>query len=205
MEGGEDLRGKGRKRRALGLDTVQIVVIFGVQVWGRLRAGMEEGLGQDFMAGGEELGFGGQEAILALPLGGGHKAVDRIRIPGRLHFTEIADQAVFHPGAFEDLVDVICGLGFGRGNLNLGQGLVELEEIALAQVVVQAPSGLGDFFLEMFLMPVQGRGAGPVLPAEGFKSAVTGQEGLVNGLEVGVGADGAFHKTVFRFQFSVFG
>jgi hypothetical protein len=30
------------------------------------------------------------------------------------------------------------------------------------------------------------------LPAEGCKSAVTGQEGLVDGLEVGVGADGAF-------------
>ncbi len=125
---------------------ISIVVIFVIQVGGRLRAGVEEGIGQDFMAGGEELGFGGQEAVLALPLGGGHKAVDRIRIPGRLHFTEIADQAVFHPGAFEDLVDVICGLGFGRGDLNLCQGLVELEEIALAQIVPRDVFRPGAFF-----------------------------------------------------------
>ena len=80
MEGGEDLRRKGRKRRALGLDTVQIVVIFGVQVGGRLRAGVEEGLGQDFMAGGEELGFGGQEAVLALPVRLEAGAIEEVKV-----------------------------------------------------------------------------------------------------------------------------
>ena len=95
----------------------------------------------------------GRRQSWLLPLGGGHQAVGRSRIPGRLHFTEIAGSGGFSPGAFEDLVNVIWSLGFGRGDLNLGQGLVELEEQPWAQVAVQAPAGLADF-LQMFLMPV---------------------------------------------------
>jgi hypothetical protein len=43
--------------------------------------------------------------------------------------------------------------------------------------VIQLPAGLGYFFLEMIPMPVQGRGAGAELPAEGLQGAGAGQGG----------------------------
>ena len=71
--------------------------------------------------------------------------------------------------------------------------------------------GPASFGLEVFFMAEDGREAGAVLPAEGLVGGVAGQEGLVDGLVLGMGADGAFHMRLRfsvsknSFQFSVFG
>ena len=52
-------------------------------------------------------------------------------------------------------------------------------------------------------MAVDGREAGAVLSAQGLIGGVAGQEGVVDGLALGVSADGAFHINS-GLQFAVF-
>jgi hypothetical protein len=107
-----------------------IFVISEVRVGGRLRAGVEKGDGQGLVAGGQEVRVGGQEDVPAGPLGRGHETVDRVRVPGRVHFAEVADKPVAHPGGLEDLIDVVFGLGFPGGVFDPVQKIVEFKEKA---------------------------------------------------------------------------
>ena len=133
---------------------------------------------------------GGQEAVLGIPLGGGNKAVDRID-PRAPPFGDLVDNPAFHLGAFEDLVDVSAAW-LPTALSTSARRLVELEETALAQVVLQTLAGLGDFFLEMFLMPVQGREAGPYCRLRASRVPLPARRAWSMAWSRGWVADGAF-------------
>jgi hypothetical protein len=163
-------------------------------VRGKVRAGEEEFVGQGLVAGGQEVRVGGQQAILGGPLGRGHEAIDRGTIPESLHFAEVADEPVAHPGGLEDLVDVVFGGGFLGGLVDAVQEVVELEMIVPLQIVFETKNGQVYFLYQVLLMPEEGRDAKAELLAEGFKRTASGQEMLVDGLELRVGTGFTLHN-----------
>jgi hypothetical protein len=160
---------------------------------GRHRAGEKKFVGQGLVSGCEERGVGGQQAILGGPLGRGHEAIDRGTIPESLHFAEVADEPVAHPGGLEDLVDVVFGGGFLGGLFDPVQEVVELEMIVPLQIVFETQNGQVNFLHQVLLMPEEGGDAEAELLAEGFKRTAAGQEMLVDGLALGVGTGFTLH------------
>ena len=158
----------------------------------RLRAGEEGVVGQGLVDAGDDPGVGGQQAVLGSPLGGGNQAVDRIELQGHLHLVDLVNNPAAHMGAFENLVDVAVSFSSPDGALDMVQKGVELEEATLGLAVLETLAGPAHFFLKVLLMAKKGGDAGAVLLTEGRKGSVFGQEGLVDGLALGMVTDGAF-------------
>ena len=158
----------------------------------RLRAGEESVVGQGLVDAGDELGGGGQQAVLGSPLGGGNQAVDRIELQGHLHLVDLVNNPAAHMGAFENLVDIAVSFSSPDGALDMVQKGVELEEAALGLAVLETLAGPAHFFLKVLLMAKKGGDAGAVDFAEGLIGGVAGQEGEVQVLALGMVADGAF-------------
>ena len=101
-------------------------------------------------------------------------------------------------GAFENLVDVAVSFSSPDGALDMVQEGVELEEAALLLAVLETLAGLAHFFLKVLLMAKKGGDTRAVLLTEGRKGSVVGQEGLVDGLALGMVTDGAFGHGCLR-------
>jgi hypothetical protein len=111
---------------------------------------------------------------------------------------DLVNNPAAHMGAFEDPVDVAVSFSSPDGALDMVQKGVELEEAALLLAVLETLAGLDHFFFKVFFMAKKGGEAGAILLTEGRKGSVFGQEGLVDGLALGMVTDGTFGHGCLR-------
>ena len=137
----------------------------------RFRAGGEEVYGQGLAGFGQGLKGIGQEAVLEIPLGRGHEAIDHFRFQLDLHFVHEANKAGKFPAGLEEQFEVFAGLGAPDDTEDQFQDKIEFAEQTLVQAVLKPFLGLGHFLLQVLLMAVQGRGTEAVFLAEGSSVA----------------------------------
>jgi len=145
------------------------------------------------MAGGDELGIGGQEFSRFGPLGRGQQALDGVGSEGSAQFGHEFDDAGTLADGLEELAGIACGAGRLGGAMHRGKELIEDKEIAFLEQVLEAVLDPGHFVQQMLLVAMQGRGAQVVLAAQLGQGGSPVQQGQVDGLTLGVVTDGTWH------------
>ena len=121
----------------------------------------------------------GQEAVLEIPLGGGHEAVDHLRFQVDIHFEHEADEAGDLPAGLKEQFKIAAGVGAPDDMQDHFQDDIEFAEQVLAQAVVEAFFGSGHSVQQLPLVALQFRGAETLGVAERCQGGA-GEESAVD-------------------------
>ena len=158
---------------------------------GRLGAGGEEVVGQGLPGAGEKFEIGGQQAALVGRLGRIQQTVDGVQVEVKIQFVHKFDDG----GALANGLEDLAGIAFGTGSLSDRhdqlQKRIEDNEIAFPQDILETVFGVRHFFQQVLLVAMQSRLAEVVLPAQLGQGGGPVQQGQVDGLALGMVADGA--------------
>jgi len=162
---------------------------------------VEEGaVHQGLVQIGNEFGVCGQETAIRDPGGGGEQAVEGVEAHGPFHAAQLVDDAAADIRPPEDAGEVAFGFGGLDALFDMLQEGIEQKQAALLLDFLETPAAFPHFIPEVAFMPLEGRGAGAEFLAEGGQGKLSGQESLVDGLELKMGADGAFEHGVPPYQ-----